>query len=240
MRAPEPEPVETATMIQHWRLMTFIHWRYPVTAVRRLLPAGLELDTYDGDAWVGLIPFRMQGVRPPAAPALPYLSSFPETNVRTYVRGPEGGRGIFFLTVEAARLPAVLTARLSLGLPYAWSAADVEVGERHVTYRGRRRWPGPTGAGYEARVRMGPAIPEEDLGPLDHFLTARYRLYTVFAGRLVAVDAEHPPWPLHEARLEHLRQDLLPAVGVPDPQGTPLLHASPGVAVRIGLPKRVG
>jgi uncharacterized protein YqjF (DUF2071 family) len=237
MRAPEAPRVETAVMIQQWRRMTFIHWRYRADVVRRLLPQGLELETFDGDAWVGMLPFQMRGVRPPVAPPLPWLSEFPETNVRTYVRGPEGGSGIYFFSLEAARLPAVLAARIGLGLPYAWSDADIEVGEPEVVYRGRRRWPGPAGAGYHARVRMGPPIPEDELGPLDHFLTARYRLYTVFAGRLVAVDAEHPPWPLHRADLEELRQDLVEAVGLPAPDGEPLLHASPGVEVRIGLPQ---
>jgi uncharacterized protein YqjF (DUF2071 family) len=239
MRAPEAPRVETAVMIQQWRLMTFLHWSYPVDVVRPLLPAGLELETFDGAAWVGMLPFQMRGVRPPGVPALPWLSAFPETNVRTYVRGPDGGSGIFFFSLEAARLPAVLAARLSLGLPYAWSAADVKINGPEVVYRGRRRWPRPAGAGYQARVRMGPAIPEDELGPLDHFLTARYRLYTVLADRLIAVDAEHPRWPLHKADLKELHQDLLEAVGLPAPDGYPLLHASPGVQVRIGVPELV-
>jgi uncharacterized protein YqjF (DUF2071 family) len=239
MHAPEAPRVETAVMIQQWRLMTFIHWRYPVDVVRPLLPQGLELETFDGDAWVGMLPFEMRGVRPPVAPPLPWLSQFPETNLRTYVRGPDDGHGIYFFSLEAARLPAVIAARLSLGLPYAWSDAEVQIREPDVVYHGRRRWPGPAGAGYHAQVRMGPAIPDNELGPLDHFLTARYRLYTVFADRLVAVDAEHRPWPLHRAHLVKLNQDLFQTVGLPAPDGEPLLHASPGVQVRIGVPQLV-
>ncbi|HLL69598.1 MAG TPA: DUF2071 domain-containing protein [Micromonosporaceae bacterium] len=239
MRAPEPLRVRTATMIHRWEQMTFLHWRYPVDVVAPLVPDRLRVQTFDGSAWIGLLPFVMRRVRPPGVPPLPWLSYFPETNLRTYVTGPDGGSGIFFFSLDATRLPAVLAARASLGLPYFWSGASVRVRGGALVYRGRRRWPGPAGAGYDARVRVGPAIAEPELGPLDHFLTARHRLYSAHAGQLVAVNAEHPPWPLHRARVEHLRQDLTAAAGLPAPDGDPLVHASPGVRVRIGPPELI-
>jgi uncharacterized protein YqjF (DUF2071 family) len=225
-------------MIQWWRRMTFLHWRYPADELQRLLPDGLRVETYDGTGWVGLLPFQMY-VRPPALPPLPWLSWFPETNVRTYVRGPDGKPGIFFFTLEATRMPAILAARASLRLPYRWSAMDIRLGERCLAYHGRRRWPGPAGVGYDVGVRIGKPIAENDLTALDHFLTARYRLYSRVLGRLVSVEVEHPPWRLYRAALVDFRQDLLASLGLPGTDSEPLVHASPGIRVRIGVPRRV-
>lgn len=221
-------------MLQHWRWLTFLHWRYPAEVVQATLPPGLAVETFDGTAWVGLVPFLMGDVRPPRLPALPWLSRFPETNVRTYVRGPDGRTGIWFLSLDAARLPAVLTARTTYGLPYFWSSMSVQRSGSQVTYRARRRWPGPAGAGCDARVEFGAPYASAELTGLDLFLTARYRLYSRFAGRLVTAAAEHPPWALRRVTVRQLRQDLLRAAGLPAPDHDPVLHASDGVRVRIG------
>ncbi|OLB79168.1 MAG: hypothetical protein AUI14_11155 [Actinobacteria bacterium 13_2_20CM_2_71_6] len=193
MRAPSPPHVGTPIMIQHWRLLTFIHWRYPADVVQSLLPDGLEVETFDGSAWIGLVPF-------------------------------------------------VLAGQAGYGLPYRWSAMEVRPSGNRLRYRASRRWPGPSGARCDAEVELGRPYDEAELGPLDHFLTARFRLYSTLAGRLVVADAEHPPWPLFSARLHELRQDLVQAAGLPAPAGEPLLHASPGVRVRIGMwqPVRAG
>lgn len=219
--------------------MSFLHWRYPAEVIRPLLPDGLAVHTCDGDAWVGLLPFVMDEVRLPGMPPLPWLSRFPETNLRTYVRGPGGHSGIWFFSLDAARLPAVAGARLGLGLPYFWSDMKVTRRENSLVYRGQRRLSGPQGVGYHIEVGMGEAYRDDELTPLDHFLTARYRLYSAMLGRWVAVDVEHPPWPLHRAEVVKLRQNLTQAAGLPDPTGTPLVHASPGVRVRIGVPRKV-
>jgi uncharacterized protein YqjF (DUF2071 family) len=242
MRAPQAPRVRQPVMIHHWRRLTFLHWRYPAQTVQALLPDGLTVETFDGSAWIGLIPFLMRGVRPPYLPALPWLSQFPETNLRTYVRGADGRSGIWFFSLEAARLPAVLAARGGYGLPYFWSEMAVATAGRELVYHSRRRWPGPAGARCDARIEIGDAYAEEGLGPLDHFLTARYRLYSTLAGRCVTAPAEHGPWPLHRAALVSLDQDLTQSAGLPAPHGDPLVHASPGVRVRIGLwsPVRAG
>lgn len=222
-------------MNHHWRHLTFLHWRYPAGLLQSRLPAGLQVETFDDAAWVGLIPFRMDRVRAPKLPPLPWLSRFPETNVRTYVRGPDGRTGIWFLSLDAARLPAVAVARVGYGLPYFWADMSVETTGNEVVYRARRRWPGPAGARCDARVEVGQPLTDEELTPLDHFLTARYRLYSTVAGRLVTADAEHPHWPLRRARLVELRQDLIQAAGLPAPDHDPIVHASAGVRVRIGM-----
>jgi uncharacterized protein len=234
---PTVPHVHRPIMLQHWRTLTFLHWRYDPLVVARLLPSGLRVQEFDGAAWVGLIPFLMDRVQAPGVPPAPWLSRFPETNVRTYVVGPDGREGIWFFSLDAARAPAVLTARAGFGLPYWWSAMSVRAAGDTVTYRSRRRWPG--GAACLARVDFGAPLPATGNGALNHFLTARFRLYARWAGRLVAADAEHDPWPLRAAHLGELRQDLVTAAGLPAPAGEPLAHASDGVAVRIGGWRRV-
>lgn len=235
MKAPPPPKVARPVMHHRWSWITFIHWRYPPSLLQPMLPPGLTVETFDGSAWVGLTPFLMQGVRAPALPAVPWLSSFPETNVRTYVRDRHGRRGIWFLSLDAARLPAVLAARAGYGLPYHWSDMAVRVAGERVAYRCARRWPGPRRLRCDAEVRLGPPLRQAERDELAHFLTARYRLYTVIAGRLAAAEAEHPRWPLRRVELLRLDQDLLTGQGLPAPAGEPLLHASAGVPVRVGM-----
>jgi uncharacterized protein YqjF (DUF2071 family) len=234
MEAPSAPPVPRPLMHHRWTAVTFLHWPYPPELVQRLLPPGLEVDTTDGTAWVGLIPFRMENVRLPGLPSLPWASRFPETNVRTYVRDRHGRAGIWFFSLDAARLGAVVAARVAYGLPYFWAAMSVWRDGNRVRYRSRRRWPGARLAGCEAHIEVGASFDQGELGALDHFLTARFRLYTVIAGRNAAADAEHPPWPLARARRVDLKDDLVVAAGLPRPDQAPLVHFSPGVQVRIG------
>ncbi len=121
-----PQPVRRPVMLQSWRWLTFLHWRYEPETIRRLLPSQLTLDTFEDAAWVGLTPFLLRNLRPPRLPALPWISQFPETNVRTYVRGPDGERGVWFFTLEADRLAAVIGARSLYRLPYRWADMRVE------------------------------------------------------------------------------------------------------------------
>lgn len=234
----DAEPVRRAVMVHRWRNLTFLHWRYDPAVVQALLPPGYRVETFDGSAWVALVPFEMV-FRPSFVPALPWVSTFPETNVRTYVTAPDGTTGVWFLSLEASRLHAVVGARTTYGLPYFWSAMSVGTAGPVVTYRSRRRWPGPRGAASEVAVEVGaPYAPGE---PSEHelWLTARFRLFTVFDGGRRAAPASHAPWNLHHVRVLHLRSDLLEAAGLPSPVGEALAHWSPGVEVRIGLPHRV-
>jgi uncharacterized protein YqjF (DUF2071 family) len=224
-------------MYHRWDLMSFVHWRYRPAVVEPLLPPGLRLETFDGSAWIGLTPFLMTGVRAPGVPAVPWLSRFPEINVRTYVRDERGNSGIWFLSLDAARLPAVVAARTAYRLPYFWSDMAVRVNGRHIDYRCRRR---PRGiARCDAGVSVGAPLSEPARDELAHFLTARFRLFTVVLGKLAAAEAEHRDWPLYHADLRHLDQNLLQHAGLPPPVGVPLVHASPGVAVRVGRWHRV-
>ena len=234
MRASPPPRVARPVMYHQWNRITFLHWRYPPAVVQALLPSRLTAETIGGSAWIGLTPFLMEGVRGPGLPTVPWLSRFGEINVRTYVRDDRGRRGIWFLSLDAALLPAVLAARAGYWLPYFWSDVTVQVTGERIGYRCRRRWP-DGGARCDAEVRIGPPLAEPERDELAHFLTARYRLFTLIAGRLAAAEAEHPDWPLHQATVLALDQDLLPRAGLPPTPGEPLAYASPGVPVRIGM-----
>jgi hypothetical protein len=218
-------------MYHQWNQITFFHWRYSPEVVQASLPAGLTADTRDGAAWIGLTPFRMAGVRPPGLPAVPWLSEFGEVNVRTYVRDTKGWPGIWFFSLDAARLPAVLGARAGYRLPYFWSGVSVRAAGSRISYRCRRH---TSDARCEAEVELGTPLAGAGRDELAEFLTARYRLFTVIGGRLAAAEAEHSPWPLRHARVLNLKQNLLTSAGLPAAAGDPLVHASPGVTVRIG------
>ena len=238
-----PLEVPRAQMIHRWDLLTFLHWSYEPAEVAALLPDGLEVETFGGRAWVGLVPFAML-VRPPRIPAVPWMSRFCETNVRTYVRGPDGTVGVWFLSLDAARLAPVVVARRHFHLPYYWSSMGLEVNGPVVSYRSRRRWPGPVGASCRVVVDVGAPYEPSELSERDHWLTARWRLFTREVDGIGHQLASHEPWPLHRARLVHLDQDVIQATGLSAPVGEPLVHWSPGVEVRIGprhavIPPRV-
>ena len=218
--------------LQGWRYMTFLHWRYPAEVVGRFLPDGFAPQLADGSAWVGLTPFLLADFRPLLLPAVPGLSTFPETNLRTYARGPDGRDTIWFFSLEAASLVTVLATRALLGVPYRWAAMAVERGDR-VVYRSTRR-PPHRPVGHYIEVEPGDRIPAEELSELDHVLTGRWRATATVTGRTTYVAVEHPPWPLHRATVHRLDEDLLAEAGLPLPAGEPLVHYSPGVDVRLG------
>lgn len=228
-----PDKVEAPLMFQGWKLVTFLHWRYPPARIRPLLPPELDLDLFDGSAWIGLVPFIVTQLHPPLIPALPWISRFPETNVRTYVRDRQGKPSIWFFTLDAARLPAVVAARTFFRLPYRWARMRVVRRNNVIEYESVRRAPFGS-ARNRAGIKIGDAMPA---GDLDVFLTARFRLYTLWGGRLAFVDAEHQPWPLHEAEILGLEQNVIEESGVPKETGSPLVHYSPGVDTRIAPPK---
>lgn len=229
-REPE-EDVEKPASRQRWHAMTFLHWRYDVDDLQRLLPSRLEVDTYDGAGWASITPFLMKEFRLGPLPAVPGLSTFPETNVRTYVRGPDGRDGLWFFSLEADSAPTVLGASSLYGVPYQYADMTVEEGDL-VTYRSKRRE--KSEIGHDIRVRPKAACPAPS--ELDHWLTGRWRAYSTIAGRLTRVPVQHQPWPLWEAELLHLEQTLLGAAGLPEPTGEPLVQYSPGVEVRVGVP----
>ena len=227
-------PVSTTVMKMEWLRLTFLHWAYDPEVVQRLLPEGLTVETYDGKAWVALVPFAMVA-KPALGPAIPWASNFWETNVRTYVRGPDGRTGVWFLSLEASRFGAMAAARLAYSLPYFWSRmrlVETEPG-RQILYVAHRRWPGPRSESV-VQVRIGEPYRPDELTERDHFMTARFALWANTRRGLRWTPADHPSWQLHRAELLRLDDHLMTAAGLPAPEGEPVMHYSPGVQVRIG------
>jgi len=231
-----PFTIEHPVMRQRWERLTFLHWAFEPAAVQRLLPDGLAADVFDGAAWVGLVPFFMH-VATPAGRQAPWVSRFCETNVRTYVRDGAGRAGIWFFSLDAARLGAVAVARTTYRLPYFWSAMRISASGADIAYRCRRRAPGPRAAS-DVRVRVGEPYAPGELDERDHFLTARWVLFSASGGRRRSARACHDPWPLHRAQALRADDRLIAAAGLPAPSGPPLVHYSPGVDVAIGRPER--
>lgn len=222
-------------MVQQWRDLAYIHWRYDPATVQALLPPGLDVDTFEGSAWVGLIPFSMRGITLPRMPAVPYFGSFPEINVRTYVRH-NGIPGVWFFSLDVNRLIPAVVARTTYLLPYCWGRAANRIEGNVFRSTVERRW--PSRAHSSTTVEIGHAIPQSD--ELSVFLSARWGLYSrgLFGGLMYA-PVDHEPWPLHEAQLKAVDQNVVEAAGLPTPSGDPHVMFSPGVSVRIGRPRRV-
>jgi uncharacterized protein YqjF (DUF2071 family) len=198
----------------------------------------LRVEVRDGSAWVALVPFVLEVTRP-GRPPVPWASRFAETNVRTYVTGPDGTTGVWFLSLDAARLGAVLVAHAGFALQYFWSKMAVSRVGDLVTYRSRRRWPAPAGVTSEAVVRVGEAYEPGELSDLEYWLTARFRLFSRRGPRTRFALAHHAPWRLWRADVVHLDDQLVAATGLPRPAAAPLVHYSPGVKVRVSALRAV-
>ena len=233
-----PVYVRLPVMTHRWGTLTFLHWRYDAADVQRLLPPGLEVETFDGSAWVGLVPFHMRVSLPPGAPAAPWAGRFCETNVRTYVRDRKGRSGIWFFSLDAERLGPVLGGRTTYQLLYFWSRMRMAVEGDRVAYSCSRRWPGAA-AHSRVVIEHGEAFEPGELTLLDHFLTARWVLFGGANGPHLFARAWHQPWPLRRASVLACEDGLVQAAGLPAPAGEPLVHYSPGVDVRVGRPERV-
>ncbi|MGY9074537.1 MAG: YqjF family protein [Acidimicrobiales bacterium] len=235
-----PDRVRRSVMRQRWERLTMLHWRYPAEAVQSLLPEGLTVDTFDGDAWVGLVPFFMR-TSLPGTPYVPWLSNFPETNVRTYVRGAKGN-AVWFCSLDVTRLAAVVAARVSYSLPYCWSHMEIDgptapADSDTIFYRSDRRWPQPRRAHTEVAIQIGRQRTDEEFTDLDNFLTGRWALYSAsYSGRLRHAKVWHEPWVFHEAQCTIWSDELVVAAGLNSPVGPPVVHYSPGVDVRIAIP----
>jgi uncharacterized protein YqjF (DUF2071 family) len=233
--AEPPDLTRRRVLDQRWDQLAYFHWRYRPEVVQALLPPGVTVDVFDGSAWVGLIPFVMRDVRVGPTPPLPWLSTFVEINVRTYVVDDLGRRCVWFFSLDVPRSVIVAVARSVFALPYCWARARHHVeGDRH-RYELTRRWPRPAPGGPSASMAftVGERIPDEAVDDLDHFLTARWALLTARRERLLYGRVRHPRWPLHEVRDVAIVQDVVEAAGLPAPAGEPLGRYSPGVDVSV-------
>ncbi len=228
-------------MRNRWDDLAFVHWAYDPDEVQALLPDGLSVDTFDvgngPQAWVSLVPFTMRRAGPTFLPPLPWLSTFAETNVRTYVVDSTGNRAVWFLSLDAARLPVVAFARWVIGFPYVWSSMTVDrVGQRWSYTTTARRWPRRPAATTRLVVDVGNRIEPTEL---DVFLTARWGTVAKWGGRLRHHGVDHPPWVLHDAEIVELADTALTACGLPAPDVAPLVRCAEPLDARFGWPVRV-
>lgn len=198
---PWPLPDEPWTWRQSWRDLLFAHWPVPASTLESLVPDALRIQEFDGTSWVGVVPFRMEGVTRRPLPDLPYFSAFPELNLRLYVEA-DGKPGVWFLSLDAANLAAVIGARVLHNLPYHHAAIDFGEGEGWTAYRSKRTAlrDGPV---FRGTYRPLGETYESAPGTLESWLTERYCLYARQRnGRLRRVDVHHVPWPLQKAEAE--------------------------------------
>jgi len=207
-------------MKQTWHDLLFAHWPLPPAEVKALIPVELPLDTYDGQAWVGVIPFWMSGVRARAIPALPGLSRFPELNVRTYVTY-KGKPGVYFFSLDAANQPAVWAARRFFHLPYFAASMNTHEQSGVIHYRSQRK---AAPAEFRASYRPVGAVRESQKSSLEYFLTERYCLYTIHETRVYRCDIHHTSWPLQTAEATIDRNTMAEACGIHLPATPPLLN----------------
>jgi uncharacterized protein YqjF (DUF2071 family) len=232
-----PFIIDHPIMSQRWERLTFLHWSFDPSTVQRLVPEWLRVETFDGAAWVGAVPFFMR-VATRRGHRIAWVSHFCETNVRTNVRDHEGRSGIWFFSLDAARLGAVITARATYRLPYFWSRMRLDERDGEIAYTCRRRWPDPQTATSRIHIRIGAPFTASDLNDRDHFLTARWVLFSAAGDRTRFARAWHTPWPLFRADPIDVDHRLITMAGLPSPEGQPIVHYSPGVDVRIGRPQR--
>ena len=222
-----PLPTRAPAVNMTWSDIAFAHWRVPLDTMRNLVPAELEVDTHDGDAWVGLIPFRMQDCRFRGVPPLPGLQNFLECNVRTYVRH-RGIPGVWFFSLDAESRLGVIGGRVVWGLNYRLARFDRTI-EGDTFLYGLDRNKGD-GAG-RLDWTPGDPLPPHSEGSLEYFLVERYHLYSLRRGRLIRGRVDHPPWDLRRATAETIDTGLVQAAGL-TVQGEPVMHCSRGVQVR--------
>ncbi len=237
-QSPRPLPSGRWVITQRWNDLLFAHWPIPSSAVAPFIPDGLQVDTFHGSAWIGVVPFWMDRIKLRGLPPIPFTRSFPELNLRTYVRDQRTGTpGVFFLSLDASNLLAVGFARTLYSLPYHWAEMKMQQRtEREFEFYSRRRGTRPPVI-FKARYRgLGPSrkLAESRSGSLEYFLTERYCLFTRGrAGEPLRANIHHVPWPLEDAEAEIEQNELAAACGIQLPDVEPVLHYSRRLAVYI-------
>lgn len=234
---PWPLPKKPWLMAQRWSELLFAHWPVPVSTLRSLIPEKLEIDTFDGMAWIGVVPFYLH-IRPRWFPVIPGIASFPEINVRTYVTS-QGKPGVWFFSLDATSPIAVRGARWKFDLPYFNAQIKFAGLDETIDYHSQRQRTG-VAAEFKATYRPISAAYLAESGSLDQWLTERYCLYAENkSGTIYRTDVHHCPWPLQKANCDLESNSMTAPIGV-SLEGDPILHFSKSIEVINWLPEKVG
>jgi uncharacterized protein YqjF (DUF2071 family) len=236
---PWPLPNGAWVMAQSWHDLLFAHWPVAEAALRPHIPARLAIDTFDGQAWLGIVPFRMSCVRLRGAPSVPWSSAFPELNVRTYVVA-DGKPGVWFFSLDAGNAVAVAIARAWFHLPYFRARMSCVERNGWIEYESERTHSGAPSGALLGHYRPVGIVFNVKSGSLEHFLTERYCLYTTDSkGRAIRGEIHHAPWPLQPAEAELTKNTMAEAAGFSSLLARPLLHFSKRQNVVVWRPQRL-
>jgi hypothetical protein len=222
-----------------WHDLAFLHWPVDTPVLRQLVPSALELDLFDGQAWIGITPFRMSGVRPRWLPASPWLSTFPELNVRTYVTAG-GKRGVWFFSLDAGNPVAVRVARWLFRLPYYPARMSLRIVGGSVSYTSIRSRRSAPPAEFVGRYRPTGSPMRSRPGSLEHWLTERYCLYALDSqGNACRAEIHHAPWPLQTGEAELQSNTMATALGISLPRTAPRVDFAKSLDVVAWMPHRI-
>jgi len=238
-RRPWPLPRRPWVMAQRWEEVLLMHWSLPAAVLRGRLPPGLTLDTFAGEAWLSIVPFRMLGVRPRGVPPVPWLSAFPELNIRTYVTA--GNKpGVYFFSLDAANPVAVSVARHWTNLPYFRAAMSTHWENGWIHYRSRRTHAGAPPAALRMRYQPTGVATVAEPGTRAAWLTSRYCFYVDdIHGRITRLEVDHAPWSLQPAACEIKHNTMTTPLAIDLPEQPALLHYARALDVRTWQPARI-
>lgn len=223
---PEGSPV----MHQSWDKLLFLNWEVPIHVLRPLIPEALEIDTFDGKAWLTITPLHIYDLRPSILPPVPYLSWVHELNVRTYVY-VDGVPGVWFFSLDANGLLAVLGARTLFHLPYYMARIELEANNNTVSFSSYRP---DVDARFNAQWSIGNSLPPAEPGSLEFFLVERYCLYAQRGDSIFRCRIHHEPWPLQECiGLKDFSSTMATVNGIPEPGSGPLTYCGGPVHVDV-------
>ena len=231
-------PSGFSIMRQHWGKLLFMHWPIDVKLLRPLIPEHLTIDSFDGSAWIGVVPFTMWGIRASFLPPIPGTSAFHELNVRTYVTC-NGFPGVWFFSLDAANRLAVWGARQFYYLPYFNARMSLNQTGNSIRYASTRHDSRGAPAELNTTWSIGEPLPPSTPGSIESFLTERYCLYSEHNGRLYRSEIHHQQWPLRQAEVAGIKSSMIESHGLPTPAGEPLLHYCEEISVDIWPLKRV-
>jgi uncharacterized protein YqjF (DUF2071 family) len=235
---PWPPPTRPWVMVQRWHDLLFMHWPLPVEVIRPLIPKGLSVDSFEGSAWIGIVPFHMSGIRMRGLAPVPGTSAFPELNVRTYVTDGQKP-GVWFFSLDAANLPAVKAARWWYHLPYFYAQMSILASDNKFFYESRRKDTGELQV--ELNMEYGPQGDSylASAGSLEPWLTERYCLYAAGRGSLYRAEILHAPWKLQAAGAKIMKNTMTDVIPVSLPDLKPLLHFSRYQEVLVWTPEKI-